>query len=203
MTVTVTDAQRALPVDVGRMARMARAAVKRLRLRGTGCLAITFVSGARMRALNRRFLGHDRSTDVLSFRYADAAPRSGAPRASSGLHLRRPSTRFARSGRPLTSLGATSRAKPLDFARGESRGRRDAQIVGDIVIAPSEARAYAARHQLSYEEELSRYVVHGLLHWLGHEDATPAQRRRMRALEDTLLTRGRLGRAHTNGHPHH
>jgi len=162
MTLTVTNAQRALPVDAPRMARMARAALKRLRLRGAGCMAITFVTGARMRALNRRFLGHDRSTDVLSFRYDDAAPRHRA-----------------------------------------SAGRARSRVVGDIVVAPSEARTYAARHSLSYEEELSRYVLHGLLHWLGHEDATPAQQRRMRALEDALLARCRPGQAHRNGHPHH
>ena len=61
-------------------------------------------------------------------------------------------------------------------------------VVGEILIAPSEARAYALRHGLAYEEELSRYVVHGLLHWLGHDDRTQSQQKRMRASEDRLLT---------------
>ena len=61
-------------------------------------------------------------------------------------------------------------------------------VIGDIVIAPSQARAYARRHGVSYVQELSRYIVHGLLHWLGHEDRTPAQQRKMRTLEDQLLT---------------
>ncbi len=46
----------------------------------------------------------------------------GAPRASPGLHSRRPSTRCARSGRPLDASGATSRATPPKA--GASRGRR-------------------------------------------------------------------------------
>ena len=60
-------------------------------------------------------------------------------------------------------------------------------IVGEILIAPSVARAYAKAHDIPYEKELARYVVHGLLHWKGHDDATPAQQRRMRHLEDRLL----------------
>jgi probable rRNA maturation factor len=59
--------------------------------------------------------------------------------------------------------------------------------LGELVIAPAAARAYARRHGLSYEAELSRYVIHGLLHWKGHEDATPRQQARMRRREDQLL----------------
>ena len=63
----------------------------------------------------------------------------------------------------------------------------DEPIVGEIVVAPACARSYARRCGLSYRQELGRYVVHGLLHWVGHEDKTPAQQRAMRALEDRLL----------------
>ena len=60
-------------------------------------------------------------------------------------------------------------------------------VVGEILIAPRLARAYAAERGLPYEEELARYVVHGLLHWTGLDDRTPAQQRRMRREEDRLL----------------
>ena len=60
-------------------------------------------------------------------------------------------------------------------------------IVGEILIAPQAARSYAKRHGLSYHTELSRYVVHGLLHWLGYEDTTKAQQEAMRRREDRLL----------------
>ncbi|MBI2495914.1 MAG: rRNA maturation RNase YbeY [Candidatus Omnitrophica bacterium] len=59
--------------------------------------------------------------------------------------------------------------------------------VGDIVIAPRQARAYATRHGIPYEEEIARYVVHGLLHWAGHEDRTSSEQRKMRVMEDRLL----------------
>lgn len=60
-------------------------------------------------------------------------------------------------------------------------------IVGEILIAPSAARRYAKRHQISHRQELARYVIHGLLHWMGHDDRTLRQQRKMRTLEDDLL----------------
>ena len=140
MLVTVINAQRALPIDTARVTRLARCAMRRLRIRERGTLAITFIDDRRMRTLNKRFLRHDRATDVLSFRY--------------------------------------------DGAGGPQR-----QIVGEILIAPQQARRYAAAHKISYAEELSRYVVHGLLHWLGHEDRTTAQQKAMRQREDRVLAK--------------
>jgi ssRNA-specific RNase YbeY (16S rRNA maturation enzyme) len=40
------------------------------------------------------------------------------------------------------------------------------------------------------EDEALRYVVHGLLHLLGHDDATAAGRAAMRRLEDRYLRGG-------------
>ena len=60
-------------------------------------------------------------------------------------------------------------------------------VAGEILVSPAFARRYAAEHGLSYRQELARYVIHGLLHWIGHEDDTSSQRERMRILEDQLL----------------
>ncbi len=87
---------------------------------------------------------------------------------------------FLRQNRSTDVLSFRYDAAPL--APGNGR-----PIVGEIFIAPSQAQAYAKRHGLSYAEELSRYVVHGLLHWLGEEDRTPAQQRRMRRLENDII----------------
>ena len=38
-----------------------------------------------------------------------------------------------------------------------------------------------------FEREALRYVVHGVLHLAGHDDATDAGRAAMRALEDVYL----------------
>ena len=150
MMVVLTNAQHDAPVNTARMARIARWAARQLKINGRGTLAITFIGARRMRALNKRFLRHDRMTDVLSFRYDTAeGPRPKAGPPTSGLW----------------------------------------PIVGEILIAPRAARTYAKRHGIAYAEELSRYVVHGILHWLGYDDRTLAQQRQMRSREDRLLSR--------------
>ena len=133
VAVRVTNAQRRTRVDVAAMRRLARCAIRRLRIHAPGTLAITFIEDRRMRALNKRFKRHDWVTDVLTFRYDDAS------------------------------------------------------VAGEILIAPSQAVAYAHARGLAYRQELSRYVVHGLLHWLGHDDRTADQQRLMRRREDRLL----------------
>ena len=132
--VRVTNAQRSVPVFLARMRTVAQCAARRLGIRASGDLVITFIDARRMRALNKRFMHHDWATDVLSFRYP---------------------------GEP---------------------------VIGEILIAPRQAQAYARRHGISYAVELARYVVHGLLHWLGYDDRTPQEQQAMRALENKLLS---------------
>ena len=62
-------------------------------------------------------------------------------------------------------------------------------ILGDILVAPSAARQYARGHGLPYAQELARYVIHGILHWVGDADRTKQQQARMRRREDRLLAR--------------
>ena len=74
----------------------------------------------------------------------------------------------------------------------------DAPVTGEILIAPAAARRYAREHGLGYRQELARYVIHGLLHWVGHEDRTPTEQQRMRRLEERALAHclGRDGHSH-------
>jgi rRNA maturation RNase YbeY len=69
---------------------------------------------------------------------------------------------------------------PVDSAR---------VVVGDVYIAPGVARRSAHEQQRSVREELSRLVVHGVLHVLGHDHpegetryASPMWRRQERLL---------------------
>ena len=92
-------------------------------------------------------------------------------------------TMRALHGRFLKSRRATD---VLSFRYAE-KAATGSRIMGEILIAPAAARRYAAAHGAPYRDELARYLVHGLLHWLGHEDGTAAQQRRMRVREDKLL----------------
>lgn len=144
MVVDFVNKQHQVPVYLKRMNQLARCAVARLKIKTPGRMTVTFVDNRKMRQLNRRFLSHDWSTDVLTFRYE-----------TEGLKLSRTAMRY--------------------------------QVIGDVIIAPAQARTFARRSHIPYTEELSRYLVHGILHWLGHEDKTKTQQRSMRIMEDQLL----------------
>lgn len=74
---------------------------------------------------------------------------------------------------------------------GLSREGSDAPVVGDIYIAPAMVREHARRHGVPVREELTRVVVHGVLHVLGHEHPEDDERARspMWRRQETLVRR--------------
>jgi probable rRNA maturation factor len=63
--------------------------------------------------------------------------------------------------------------------------------LGDLAISLDTARRRAARAGRSVGAEVDRYLVHGLLHLVGHDHQGPAAAREMARVEDELL--GRAG----------
>jgi probable rRNA maturation factor len=58
---------------------------------------------------------------------------------------------------------------------------------GEIFICVDEAIAQARRFRTTWQSEVMRYLVHGMLHLRGHDDAKPAARRKMKREENRLL----------------
>ena len=63
-----------------------------------------------------------------------------------------------------------------------------ALIEGDIFISAERVRENSVELGTSFEEELMRVVVHGVLHLLGYRDKTPLQKSIMRKKEDAYLS---------------
>ncbi len=59
--------------------------------------------------------------------------------------------------------------------------------VGDIVISVDQAVAYANTHALDLSEELARYIIHGILHCVGYDDARQQARRHMFRRQEEIL----------------
>jgi rRNA maturation RNase YbeY len=125
-------------------------------------LSIVFVSGREIRALNRKYLGHDRVTDVIAF---DLSLESRAKRSEN-------KTRKIRT--TASTALCSNRYAPCS-------------IDGEIYICPAEARRNARSYGEPFKSELLRYLAHGILHLVGFDDATVARREQMRKLEDELL----------------
>ena len=60
-------------------------------------------------------------------------------------------------------------------------------LLGEVVISTEKAIAEARRRRIPVERELALYTAHGVLHLLGYDDHTPADRRRMRRAERQAL----------------
>jgi probable rRNA maturation factor len=59
---------------------------------------------------------------------------------------------------------------------------------GEIVIGAGVAARQAAEYGEPLAREILRYLVHGLLHLAGHEDAEPAARSAMESAQETIIT---------------
>jgi len=77
----------------------------------------------------------------------------------------------------------------FNYGSGEPVGARGnpAMLHGDIFICVADATAQARRFRTTWQSELVRCLVHGVLHLLGHDDLRPGPRRKMRRAEDRLL----------------
>ena len=58
---------------------------------------------------------------------------------------------------------------------------------GEILISVETAQRQAEEFDSPLEREITLYLVHGLLHLAGYEDATPSSRDEMNALQEELL----------------
>ena len=58
---------------------------------------------------------------------------------------------------------------------------------GEIFICIDDAKNQARQFRTSWQSELARYVVHGVLHLLGFDDLSPAKRKKMKREENRLL----------------
>jgi probable rRNA maturation factor len=60
-------------------------------------------------------------------------------------------------------------------------------FLGEIYVSLDTARRQARAARRPYPREVAHLVVHGLLHLLGHDHPTRAERRRMAAVESRLM----------------
>ena len=72
----------------------------------------------------------------------------------------------------------------------------DSDLLGELVISAEFAVGEATKRKIPVEEELLRYVAHGILHLLGYDDHRPADRTAMWKRQERELSRA-LGRAST------
>ena len=154
------DEQTAHPIELERWVDLARAVLHDCGVRGDAELSLLFVEELTMAELNKRFMGADGSTDVLSFPIDDPIDPGRWPDSGSTGPDREPPE--------ISEL-------PM--------------LLGDVVVCPAIAARQAPDHAGSYDDEVALLIVHGVLHVLGMDHADPDEEAAMQARERELLDR--------------
>lgn len=83
----------------------------------------------------------------------------------------------------------------LESAPGEPPcGEAGPELMGDVVISLERARAQADEYGHSLRRELAYLAVHGMLHLLGYDHASPDAEQKMREAAEEILAANGLGR---------
>jgi probable rRNA maturation factor len=72
---------------------------------------------------------------------------------------------------------------------GARNQKLETRLHGELFICVDDAVKQAREFRTTWQSELARYVVHGLLHLCGHDDLSPGPRRRMKREENRLVRR--------------
>lgn len=72
----------------------------------------------------------------------------------------------------------------LSFHLGEGP---KGELIGQIVVCNAVAEREARARDITLNEELARYVIHGTLHLLGHDDKKTAAREKMWVVQEKLV----------------
>jgi len=67
--------------------------------------------------------------------------------------------------------------------------KKDDIDAGDIFICPSYVRKQAKRFSVTFEEEMDRMLIHGILHLRGYDHVTKKQAKKMFSMQELIRER--------------
>ncbi len=94
--------------------------------------------------------------------------------------------RIAELNRTFRNVAAPTDVLAFSMQEGQ-RVEGSLNLLGDVVISAERALSQAIDRGHSLERELSFLLVHGLLHLVGWDDITEADRRRMFRTQEKIL----------------
>lgn len=122
-------------------------------------LTLVVTDDAEVQRLNRTYRGVDEPTDVLSFAEQD-------------------------TDLPPDAAGT---ARTAQLVLPPELTAQQALYLGDIIIAYPYTKRQAERNERRLLAELRLLTIHGTLHLLGHDHATPAEKAEMWAIQNSVL----------------
>lgn len=98
---------------------------------------------------------------------------------------------MARTHQRYAGMGGTTDVLTFDLGEGSAARTRELDV--DVFVCVDEASRQASERGHEVERELLLYVLHGVLHCLGHDDHDEASAAAMHAREDEVLERIGVG----------
>ncbi len=127
-------------------------------------IGVNLVGANEMARVNWQYLQHEGSTDVITFDHLNS-PFAHPPQRC-----------------PLSAMVPRRTGYGGRVVRHSSL-----QLHGELFVCVDDAVKQAAEFRTSWQAEVVRYVVHGVLHLIGHDDARPELRRKMKREENRLV----------------
>jgi probable rRNA maturation factor len=143
MSLIIANRQRTKKINLHLLKQITNTLLADLRIEIVE-LGINLVGAKKMAVVNRAFLQHEGSTDVITFDYLNPESRIQNP---------------------------------------------ELQLHGELFICVDDAISQARQFKTTWTAETVRYIIHGVLHLLGHDDLKPNLRRKMKRAENRLLRR--------------
>lgn len=75
----------------------------------------------------------------------------------------------------------------IAFPQNDFNNYKKYKLLGDVVICPEIVFKQAKELQLSKNEELTRVLIHGILHLFGYSDKSNFKKKQMFALQEKIL----------------
>jgi probable rRNA maturation factor len=76
----------------------------------------------------------------------------------------------------------------FDHAEERKPEKKESKLLhGELFVCVDEAILQARRFKTNWQSEVVRYIIHGILHLLGHDDQKAAEQRQMKREENRLL----------------
>lgn len=87
----------------------------------------------------------------------------------------------------FTKRGETTDVLSFGMKEGKNMAL-DYPSLGDIYVSLDQAKRQAREYRITLKEEVSRLVIHGLLHLLGYGHKNKTQARKMKEKEEAYLS---------------
>lgn len=175
MQIMVSNEQNTIRLNIKKIQSLVKRILKALRLPPESSLSIIFLSRARIKELNRRYLRRNRVTDVIAFGYREALGHSRAQKCT-----------YTKSyDRIIERAHPASWRKHVAYRGCLSDVYQD--YLGDIVICPSVALENSQIYHNDFYKELFLYIIHGILHLQGYTDTDNQKRLKMQRRGEEVL----------------